>query len=230
MLVVQVALVGVLAALGAKSASGDAGAPVSTVPPIASGAAGVGKKLMTDRGSWSTSATLTYQWVRCDAFFANCTDIPAATAPTYTVAAADAGHVLAARVTATNAAGSAAALSNVLGPVAAKPPGSRHNPGIKGTAKVGRRLHETGDRWTRSPDTFGIRWLRCSARRRGCVPITAERRRCANGTCVRVTAGTQWDYVLTMKDVGHRLRVRVTASNGAGHATATSKATSIVEK
>ena len=79
MLVVQVALVGVLGALGAKSASGDTGAPVSTVPPIASGPAGVGKKLTTDGGSWSTSATLTYQWVRCDAFFANCTDIPAAT-------------------------------------------------------------------------------------------------------------------------------------------------------
>ena len=232
LLAVPVALGGVLAALalGATTASGDTGLPVSLVPPIANGSPGVGKQLATESGSWDTGATLTYQWVRCDAFFAGCADIPDATAAIYTVVAADAGHVLAARVTATNAAGSAAALSNGLGPVAARPPGLKHRPSIKGTKRVGQRVYETADRWARSPDTFTIRWLRCSAKGNVCVPITGTRLRCAQGACIRVNVGAEWDYKLTARDVGHRLRVRVTAWNGAGRATATSNRTRIIKR
>lgn len=232
LLVVPVALAGVLAvlALGATAASGDTGPPVSLLPPDATGAAGVGKQLTTDSGSWSTSATFTYQWVRCDAYFSGCTDIPGATAATYVVAAADVHHVLAASVTATNAAGSAAALSNGLGPVAAEPPESTHRPSIKGSKKVGRRVYETADRWTQSPDTFINRWLRCSASGNACVRVTGKRLRCAAGSCIRVDVGTEWDYKLTDKDVGHRLRVRVTASNGAGRASTTSKLTRVIKR
>ena len=227
---VQGTLVGSLAmlALGAPTASADTGAPVATVQPIATGSPGVGKQLRADRGSWSTSATFTYQWLRCDAYYAACVNIPAATAATYMVVAADVGHVLGVRVTATNTIGSGAALSNGLGPVAARPPAWKHSPSIKGPAKVGTRVHATGDRWTRSPDTFTIRWLRCSATGNECVRIAGKRPRCANGSCVRVNVGTEWDYRLTGKDVGHRLRVRVTAWNGAGHASSISKPTRIV--
>lgn len=227
-----VALVSVLPALalGAPTASADTGAPVSTVPPIAKGSPGVGKQLRTDSGIWSTSATLTYQWVRCDPHFKECTNIAGATGATYTVVAADVGHVLEAGVTATNAAGSAVVLSNALGPVAAKPPGVRQRPSIKGVQKLGRRVYETGDRWTHSPDRFTTRWLRCSAGGNACVRITGERLRCAEGSCLRVDIGTQWDYKLTGRDLGHRLRVRITASNGAGHATAISSPTRLVTK
>lgn len=231
-LVGQVALVGVLAALtvGTTTASGDTGSPASTLPPIARGAAGVGEQLTTDSGSWSTEATFTYQWVRCGAHFEDCLDIPGATAATYIVATADVGHVLVARVTATNAAGSTAALSNALGPVVGRPPGLKHRPTIKGTPKVGRRVHEAADRWSNSPETFTIRWLRCSAGGNPCVRITGKRVRCANGSCLRVDVGAQWDYKLTKRDVGHRLRVRVDAWNGAGHVAAISKATRIVRR
>jgi hypothetical protein len=99
---------------------------------------------------------------------------------------------------------------------------------IKGTKRVGQRVYEAADRWTNAPDTFAIRWLRCSAKGNPCVRITGKRLRCAGGSCLRVNAGTEWDYRLTAKDVGHRLRVRVTAWNGAGHATSTSKPTRIV--
>lgn len=230
--VVHVALVGVVAvlALGATTASGDTGPPVPTVLPIATGPAGVGKQLSTTSGSWSTSATFVYQWVRCDAFFSSCTNISGATAPTYTVVIADAGHVLGANVTATNDAGSAVALSNGLGPVAAYPPGSRHRPSIKGAKKVGRRVYETADRWTQFPDTFTNRWLRCSARGSACVRITGKRLRCVEGACLRVNVGTEWDYKLTDKDVGHRLRVRVTASNGAGRGISISKPTRVITR
>jgi hypothetical protein len=155
---------------------------------------------------------------------------PGATEATYTVVSDDVGHVLAARVTATNAAGSAVALSNDLGPAAGRPPGLKQRPSIEGTKKVGERVYEAADRWTRSPDTFTIRWLRCSPAGTACVPITGKRLRCAGGSCLRVDIGTQWDYRLTEQDVGHRLRVRVGASNGAGRITSASKATRIVTK
>jgi hypothetical protein len=227
-----VALGGVLAALtvGETTASGDTGPPVSTVPPIAGGSPGVGRQLTTESGSWSTSATFTYQWLRCDASFAGCLNIPGATATTYTLVAADVGHVLAARVTATNAAGSAAAVSNGLGPVEAKPPAPRHKPRIKGLTKVGQRVYETADQWTHSPYTFTNRWLRCSAAGSACVRIKGKRMRCWRGSCMRVDIGAEWDYKLTAKDVGHRLRVRVAAVNGAGRATSTSNATRIVKR
>jgi hypothetical protein len=226
---VPVALVSVLAALvlEAATASADTGAPFSTVPPIANGSPGVGRQLRTDSGTWSTRATFTYQWVRCDPHFEECTSIAGATGATYNVVAADVGHVLEAGVTATNAAGSALALSNALGPVAGKPPGLRHRPSIKGTPKLGRRVYATGDRWSHSPDRFTIRWLRCSAGGNACVRLAGTRLRCAEGSCLRVNIGTQWDYKLTRQDLGHRLRVRIIASNGAGRASATSSPTRI---
>jgi hypothetical protein len=230
--VVRVALVSGLAAfaLGAAPASGDTGPPVSTSSPSAAGAPGLGKQLRTSSGSWSTSATVTYQWLRCDAYFASCTNIPGAIAATYTVVDADVGHVLGAAVTATNASGSAVALSNGLGPVAAAPPEPRHKPAIAGKKRLGERVYETADKWAHSPDTFAIRWLRCSASGGACVRITGKRLRCAGGSCARVDIGTQWDYTLTEKDMGHRLRVRVSASNGAGRATAISKPTRLVKR
>lgn len=229
-LVAQVGLVGAFVVLGPAAARGDTGPPVSTVPPIARGAAGVGKQLTADSGRWSTDATFAYQWLRCDAHFEGCSNIPGATEATYTIVAEDVDHVLAVGVTATDAAGSAAAVSNALGPVAAAPPGPRHRPAIRGTKKAGERLYEAADRWTHSPDTFAIRWLRCSVTGRACVPITGKRLRCAGGSCQRVDVATQWDYTLTAKDVGHRLRVRVDAWNGAGHATSASKVTRVVTR
>jgi hypothetical protein len=229
LLVVQVALVSAFTH-GATTASADTGPPVSTLSPSATGAPGPGKQLRTTSGSWGASATVTYQWLRCDAYFERCRKIPGATAATYTVVATDVGHVLAAGVTASNAAGTAVALSNGLGPVPAGPPASKHKPSITGTKRLGQRVHEASDRWTHSPDTFTNRWLRCSARGDGCVRITGQRLRCAAGSCLRVDVGSEWDYTLTAKDVGHRLRVRVSAANGAGRATAISSPTPIVKR
>jgi L-fucose isomerase-like protein len=85
----------------------------------------VGKALRTTSGTWSTSATFTYQWLRCSATFTDCTNIPGATATSYTIRAADVGHLLAANVTATNAERSASALSSGKGLVEAKAPFER---------------------------------------------------------------------------------------------------------
>jgi hypothetical protein len=236
------ALLGVLAALalGATTARGDSGGPpVSTVSPTMTGSPGVGKTLATTTGSWSTSATFTYEWLRCAANYTGCaniqgqvtyTVIPGATAASYTPVADDVGHILEARVTATNAAGSVSALSQGRGPVEAQPPGVKHRPWIGGTKRVGQTDYEIGTHWTRSPYTFTDQWLRCSAKGKACVRIRGERLRCANGTCIRIKIGVQPDYQLTKTDLGHRIRVRVTAWNGAGHTTSTSTPTRIIKK
>lgn len=134
------ALVGGLAALAfgvAAARSGTTGPPVSTGSPTASGMPGVGKTVRTTNGSWSTSATFTYQWLRCVKGYRGCanlpgaptyTVIPGATAATYRLVAADVGHVVEARVTATNAAGSASG--------SLQRPGTRRGQASRGEAQA----------------------------------------------------------------------------------------------
>jgi hypothetical protein len=47
---------------------------------------------------------------------------------------------------------------------------------------------------------------------------------------VHISIGTDSSYKLTPKDVGHRLRVRVAAWNGAGRSTSTSASTRIITR
>lgn len=233
-------LFGVVAvlALGVAAAGGDTtGPPVSMVGPVVKGPPGVGKTLTTTNGTWSTSATFTYQWLRCAKGYKGCanlpgevtyTVIPGATASTYVPVAADVGHVLVARVTATNPAGSTTVDSSGNGPVEAKPPGPKETPWIRGTKKVGQTLSVLGPGWTRSPYMFRYQWLRCSADGNECVRIIGKQKQC--GSCIRIKIGVQPDYTLTKKDLGHRIRIRATAWNGAGRGTSTSNPTRVIKK
>ena len=85
-------------------------------------------------------------------------------------------------------------------------------PKIFGAAKVGQV--QTGDRgdWT-NVNSYAYAWLRCNANGNGCNPISGA-------------TGTQ--YTLTASDDGHRIRFRVTATNGDGSTVAPSAATAVV--
>jgi hypothetical protein len=48
--------------------------------------------------------------------------------------------------------------------------------------------------------------------------------------CLQIDSGTDPTYKLTTKDVGHRLRVRAAAWNGAGRSTSTSAPTRIITR
>lgn len=90
-------------------------APTNTVAPVVSGTPSVGQVLTTTNGTWTGSPTgYTYQYRR------NGTAIAGATASTYTAQAADVGTTLTCAVTATNAGGSATAVSNGVTISAAK--------------------------------------------------------------------------------------------------------------
>jgi chitodextrinase len=106
--------------LSSKSASTLACAPANTALPVLSGSVQVGLALSTSTGSWSgTPTSYAYQWLRCDSSGASCATIAGATSSAYTLVSADRGATIRARVTASNAAGSASATSAQSAVVAA---------------------------------------------------------------------------------------------------------------
>jgi hypothetical protein len=97
-------------------------APTNSSPPTISGTATEGETLTVNPGTWSGSIPInhTYQWRRCDSAGANCVDIAAATATTYTLAAADVAHTIRVREAATNAYGEGSVDSAATAAVKAK--------------------------------------------------------------------------------------------------------------
>lgn len=87
-------------------------------------------------------------------------------------------------------------------------------PTISGTAKVGATLTASDGTWTNSPTTFAYQWQRCASDGTGCGDITGA---------------TSKTYSPSTGDVGHALRVSVTAGNSDGKASATSGATDPVD-
>jgi large repetitive protein len=99
------------AALVGPVAAANAGL-ASTAQPTISGTAAAGQTLQVTSGSWTQQpSTLAYQWQRCNANGRLCAPIDGATAGSYTVVAADAGHTLLAGVTGTAGSAQQAALS-----------------------------------------------------------------------------------------------------------------------
>jgi GH25 family lysozyme M1 (1,4-beta-N-acetylmuramidase) len=82
--------------------------PIDVGPPTITGVPAMGQTLTAAPGNWLGSAPIrfAFQWERCDAFGANCTAIPGATATTYTVTPDDRGFTIVAGVTGTNRVGS----------------------------------------------------------------------------------------------------------------------------
>jgi hypothetical protein len=186
--------------------------PAATAAPVIAGPAGVGKRLSTTSGSWNTTATFAYQWQRCAANGSGCVPIAGAGGATYALVGADAGHVLKAVVTATNVAGTGSATSGASQKVVAIPRSTKP-PRIAGKAVVGHRLRAGHGMWAWTPVTYRYRWLRCSAR---------------GGRCVAIKRATRATYRLARVDAGHRLRLRVAATNIAGTRLALSGATARV--
>jgi hypothetical protein len=94
-------------------------APVNTAPPVVAVPPSVNDELSTSQGSWSNNPTsFTYQWLRCprsggEADGSGCTPVaPASPTPAgLTVRLPDVGDRFRSRVTATNADGTATAVS-----------------------------------------------------------------------------------------------------------------------
>src|SRR5947207_7020544 len=87
-------------------------------------------------------------------------------------------------------------------------------PSISGTPRVPSALSATTGTWQGKFLSFAYRWLRCDS---------------SGAACSTIGGATGSTYTLTATDVGHTLRVTVTASNRWGSAAATSAHTAVVQ-
>lgn len=97
-------------------------------------------------------------------------------------------------------------------------PSNTAQPTISGTAAQGQTLTATAGTWANDPTSFTYQWVRCNAS--GGAPDGSD--------CATLGGATTTSYVVAAGDVGSRLRVRVTALNADGQATAASNATVVV--
>jgi hypothetical protein len=189
-------------------------APTNTVLPSVSGSAVEGQTLSASTGTWTGSpASFAYQWEDCNTAGAACVNVSGATSASYKLAAGDVGHTLRVVVTASNAGGDAEAASAATATVTPLAPTNTVLPSVSGSAEEGQTLSASTGTWTGSPASFAYQWEDCNA---------------AGGDCVNVSGATSASYKLAAGDVGHTLRVVVTASNAGGTAEAASAATATV--
>jgi hypothetical protein len=94
------------------------------------------------------------------------------------------------------------------------PPANTSAPTISGTARDGTTLTASNGSWSGSPTSYAYRWERCDS---------------AGGACAAISGATSKQYTVTSTDVGHRLRVEVTATNAGGSSSATSGPTDAVQ-
>ena len=99
------------------------------------------------------------------------------------------------------------------------PPKATGQPRISGTPVEGNRLTSNNGSFSGTgPFNYTYRWLRCPATGGG-----------GNGEgCTAISGATFRRYVVRSADVGHRLRVRVTAANSEGSASEVSNPTDLV--
>jgi hypothetical protein len=189
--------------------------PKNTVPPTVSGTAQVGQTLTATSGTWSGSPTsFDYRWQHCDQAGSSCSDIPGATASTYTLTDADAANGIRVAVTAHNSAGSGTTVSAVTPLVSASTaPTNTALPSVSGTAQSGQTLTASTGTWSGAPTSFSFQWQRCNATGTGCVAIAGA---------------SSGSYQLGSGDLGSTIRVAVTATNAFGSTTAISLPTSVV--
>ncbi|HEY0516649.1 MAG TPA: hypothetical protein VGD00_05975, partial [Solirubrobacteraceae bacterium] len=195
------------------------GPPVNTAPPSISGLPIEAHTLSATSGAWNgTPTSFSYHWQDCNLTGSSCANVPAATASSYMLAAGDVGHTVRVLVTASNAGGGTSASSTATVPVTGIPPVAPVNtvaPGVAGTTIEGQSLSASKGTWSGSPTSFAYQWQRCSA---------------AGSSCAAISGATASSYALRAADVGHTVRVVVTAIGAGGSTEALSAVSAVVRE
>lgn len=92
-------------------------------------------------------------------------------------------------------------------------PAPKTPPTISGTAEVGVTLVATRGTWSNKPTSFHFQWVRCDT---------------TGNACLAISSATTKIYTVTFADVGHTLRVSVTAHNSSGSTSASSAPTVVI--
>jgi hypothetical protein len=186
------ALAGLIAAAASRN--------VVSAQPAVTGDAIVGSPVKVEGGTWTTTPTAPgYAWKRCNANGRLCTPIAGATTDTYSLTAADAGHVLLAVVN----AGGQTALSLVTGLGRTSPgPVAADRPTVTGPLQQGKRLSAAAGSWAGTGTIrFAYQWYRCSA---------------SGARCSSIRGSTRATYTEVAADVGRALGVTVRATDSTG--------------
>jgi hypothetical protein len=183
--------------------------PTNTKPPTISGQTVVDETLTANRGTWTGGITYTYAWQRCDTTGANCATIGSATATTYKLISADAGHTLRIQVTAKNASGSKSATSAQTGVVTNSSPATGCPSGGTGPINVANlqspaRLSIGGQQITPAVVTPGTQVIRVSFK------VTACGGRPVQGALVYGTAVPYQQFSTTEQPTGPDGRAMLT--------------------
>jgi len=112
------------------------------------------------------------------------------------------------------AAVSALAVAAASQSQASAAPSNTSLPSISGSARDGSVLTASHGSWTGSPTSYAYQWLRCDT---------------DGGNCASIAGATSQRYTVQTADVGHRLRVQVTAANSSGSGVAESRPTGVVQ-
>lgn len=156
-----------------------------------------------------------YQWQDCSATGQGCVNVSRATGSTYELVAGDIGDTVRVIVTASNAGGSTSATSARTATVLAllTAPLNVLPPTVSGTAVEGETLSAGPGTWLPTATSYGYQWQDCNSAGAACASIPGA------------TAGTR---LLSSSDVGHTMRVLVSAADAAGSTEAHSAVTSTV--
>jgi hypothetical protein len=214
------------------------GAPSNTAAPAISGTDTQGQTLSAGTGAWTPAGTYTYQWQTSTDGGSSWSNISGASSSTYVLGSADIGNTVRIIVTATNTYGAATADSAPSGTILAEPapsvttatspavsptgstdpagpsavesaaPREVTAPAVTGVLRQGDTLSASAGTWSWLPaGTYAYQWQRSSS---------------GAGSWSNITGANAATHLLTAADVGHLIRVVVTATNGSGHATAES--------
>jgi RHS repeat-associated protein len=163
---------------------------------------------------YSTALSTARIQAHSDIVKTGCTNISGATSSQYTLTTADQSYKVALKVTATNASGSASAVSSQTGPITvAQPPANQSLPTTSGTFTDTSAVTGTTGSWSGNISGYSYQWKHCASDGSGCSAISGA---------------TSSAYSLTSSDVGSTVRLAVTATGPGGAATATSNASSVV--
>jgi Concanavalin A-like lectin/glucanases superfamily len=203
-------------AVSEASATIQPGAPSELEAPSISGSPSAGVPLNAEVGAWGGSEVqFSYQWERCNEAGEECRQIPGASEAEYIPGEGDAASTLRVRIGSGNALGSLTALSPVSTPV--QPAGVLLNtatPTISGEPVSGGTLSASPGGWLGGGAiSYAYEWQRCDLYGGGCKDIAG--------------AGAS-TYNPVDADVGHTLRVRVSASELDGAASEISSTTAPV--
>ncbi|MGH2942471.1 MAG: hypothetical protein ACRDLN_06835, partial [Solirubrobacteraceae bacterium] len=183
--------------------------------PVISGTARDGQVLSATDGTWTGTAPITFTrlWQRCNAGGGSCSSL--AGAATHTLTSNDVGSTIRVQVTAKNADGQTVATAAQTAVVDSAPPVNTVPPAMTGAARSGQTLTSTTPgTWTGTvPIAYARQWTRCDI---------------AGGACAPIAGAVGLTYVLTDDDIGHTIRVGVTATNVNSLASATSAASATI--